>query len=63
ARQSAFLPALAGRRVLTTGHQGAMVVAVREGSGPDAAAAMSHHLDRVATSLDGIVRPPAPADA
>ncbi|MEU9399950.1 FadR/GntR family transcriptional regulator [Streptomyces sp. NPDC048242] len=63
ARQSAFLTELAGRREQSNREHRAIVEALLDGSGPGAAEAMSHHLDRVATSLDGIVRPPAPADA
>ncbi|MEU6406853.1 FadR/GntR family transcriptional regulator [Streptomyces sp. NPDC046985] len=61
ARQSAFLNQLGGRREQSHREHRAIVEALARGSEPDAAAAMSHHLDRVETALTDIVRPaPAP---
>ncbi|MEU5095692.1 FadR/GntR family transcriptional regulator [Streptomyces sp. NPDC020996] len=58
ARQSAFLNELGGRREQSNREHRAIVEALIAGSATDAAAAMSHHLDRVETTLTDIVRPP-----
>jgi DNA-binding FadR family transcriptional regulator len=57
ARQSAFLNDLGGRREQSDREHRALVEALREGSERDAVRAMSHHLDRVETTLTDIVRP------
>ncbi|GHE60912.1 GntR family transcriptional regulator [Streptomyces griseoaurantiacus] len=57
ARQSAFLNDLGGRREHSDREHRALVEALREGSEQDAVRAMSHHLDRVETTLTDIVRP------
>jgi DNA-binding FadR family transcriptional regulator len=57
ARQSAFLNDLGGRREHSDREHRALVEALREGSERDAVRAMSHHLDRVETTLTDIVRP------
>ncbi|MFJ9716917.1 FadR/GntR family transcriptional regulator [Streptomyces sp. NPDC101213] len=58
ARQSAFLNELGGRREQSNREHRAIVEALTDGSESDALAAMSHHLDRVETTLTDIVRPP-----
>ncbi|MFE9609765.1 FadR/GntR family transcriptional regulator [Streptomyces sp. NPDC006012] len=55
ARQSAFLNELGGRREQSDREHRAIVEALIAGSERDAAAAMSHHLDRVETTLADIV--------
>ncbi|MFI9392637.1 FadR/GntR family transcriptional regulator [Streptomyces bauhiniae] len=57
ARQSAFLTELGGRREQSDREHRALLDALAAGSEPDAVAAMTHHLDRVATTLTRIVRP------
>nr|WP_237522307.1 FadR/GntR family transcriptional regulator [Streptomyces sp. SID1328] len=57
ARQSAFLTELGGRREQSDREHRALVDALAAGSEDDAVAAMTHHLDRVATTLTRIVRP------
>ncbi|MFC9156721.1 FadR/GntR family transcriptional regulator [Streptomyces bauhiniae] len=57
ARQSAFLTELGGRREHSDREHRALVDALVAGSEDDAVAAMTHHLDRVATTLTRIVRP------
>ncbi|MFE0349270.1 FadR/GntR family transcriptional regulator [Streptomyces griseoluteus] len=57
ARQSAFLTELGGRREQSDREHRALVDALAAGSEGDAVAAMTHHLDRVATTLTRIVRP------
>jgi DNA-binding FadR family transcriptional regulator len=57
ARQSAFLNELGGRREQSNREHRAIVEALIDGSEPDAVEAMSHHLDRVETTLTDIVRP------
>ncbi|MER6633742.1 FadR/GntR family transcriptional regulator [Streptomyces sp. NPDC000987] len=57
ARQSAFLNELGGRREQSEREHRAIVEALIAGSATDAADAMSHHLDRVETTLTDIVRP------
>ncbi len=57
ARQSAFLNNLGGRRERSNQEHRAIVEALIDGSEQDAVAAMSHHLDRVDTTLTDIVRP------
>ncbi len=57
ARQSAFLNELGGRREQSEREHRAIVEALIAGSAVDAAGAMSHHLDRVETTLTDIVRP------
>ncbi|MER7792579.1 FadR/GntR family transcriptional regulator [Streptomyces sp. NPDC097640] len=57
ARQSAFLNELGGRREQANREHRAIVEALSDGSEPDATAAMSHHLQRVETTLTSIVRP------
>jgi DNA-binding FadR family transcriptional regulator len=57
ARQSAFLNELGGRREQSNREHRAILEALVDGSEHDAVAAMSHHLDRVETSLTDIVRP------
>lgn len=58
ARQSAFLNELGGfRREQSNREHRAIVEALMDGSEPDAVDAMSHHLDRVETTLTHIVRP------
>lgn len=56
ARQSAFLTELGGRREQSDREHRAIVDALAAGSERDAVAAMTHHLDRVATTLTRIVR-------
>lgn len=56
ARQSAFLNELGGRREQSNREHRAIVEALIDGSEPDAVEAMSHHLDRVETTLTDIVR-------
>ncbi|MBV2352931.1 FadR family transcriptional regulator [Streptomyces sp. J2-1] len=56
ARQSAFLNELGGRREQSEREHRAVVDALTAGSAPDATRAMSHHLDRVGSSLSDIVR-------
>jgi DNA-binding FadR family transcriptional regulator len=63
ARQSAFLTELGGRREQSNREHRALVEALTAGSEHDAVQAMTHHLDRVETTLTAIVRPahhPAP---
>jgi len=57
ARQSAFLNELGGRREQSNREHRAIVEALIDGSETDAVEAMSHHLDRVETTLTDIVRP------
>ncbi|GHE03310.1 GntR family transcriptional regulator [Streptomyces alanosinicus] len=58
ARQSAFLNELGGRRRERSNREHrAIVEALVDGSEHDAVEAMSHHLDRVETTLTDIVRP------
>ncbi|MEU6476879.1 FadR/GntR family transcriptional regulator [Streptomyces sp. NPDC047017] len=57
ARQSAFLNELGGRREQSDREHRAIVEALADGSQPDAARAMSHHLDCVEATLTDIVRP------
>ncbi|MFJ7151470.1 FadR/GntR family transcriptional regulator [Streptomyces sp. NPDC100445] len=57
ARQSAFLNELGGRREQSDREHRAILRALADGSEPDAVEAMSHHLDRVETTLTDIVRP------
>lgn len=57
ARQSAFLNDLGGRREQSNREHRALVEALAGGSEQDAVRAMSHHLDRVETTLTDIVRP------
>lgn len=56
ARQSAFLNELGGRREQSNREHRAIVEALIDGSETDAVEAMSHHLDRVETTLTDIVR-------
>jgi DNA-binding FadR family transcriptional regulator len=56
ARQSAFLNELGGRREQSNREHRAIVEALVDGSEHDAVAAMSHHLDRVETTLTSILR-------
>jgi DNA-binding FadR family transcriptional regulator len=56
ARQSAFLNELGGRREQSDREHRAILQALTEGSAPDAEQAMTHHLDRVETTLTDIVR-------
>lgn len=56
ARQSAFLTELGDRREQSNREHRAIVEALLDGSEHDAVEAMSHHLDRVETSLTAIVR-------
>ncbi|NBM16013.1 FadR/GntR family transcriptional regulator [Streptomyces sp. GC420] len=56
-RQSAFLNELGGRREQSNREHRAIVEALADGSEHDAVEAMSHHLDRVETTLTSIVRP------
>ena len=58
ARQSAFLNELGGRREQSNREHRAIVEALIDGSERDAVEAMSHHLDRVETTLTDIVRSP-----
>jgi len=58
ARQSAFLNELGGRREQSNREHRAIVEALIDGSESDAVEAMSHHLDRVETTLTDIVRSP-----
>ncbi|MCK7625260.1 FadR family transcriptional regulator [Streptomyces sp. RS10V-4] len=65
ARQSAFLTDVGGRREQSNREHRAIVEALVEQSGQDAAEAMRHHLARVESTLSTIVRPAhraAPAD-
>ncbi|MFJ2829753.1 FadR/GntR family transcriptional regulator [Streptomyces sp. NPDC087263] len=57
ARQSAFLNELGGRREQSNREHRAIVEALVDGSEHDAVEAMSHHLDRVETTLTSIVHP------
>ncbi|MEV7345215.1 FadR/GntR family transcriptional regulator [Streptomyces sp. NPDC093544] len=57
ARQSAFLNELGGRREQSNREHRAIVEALFDGSERDAVEAMSHHLDRVETTLTSIVHP------
>ncbi|MFD7703497.1 FadR/GntR family transcriptional regulator [Streptomyces caelestis] len=57
ARQSAFLNELGGRREQSDREHRAIVRALTDGSEHDAVEAMTHHLDRVETTLTAIVRP------
>ncbi|MFC8711839.1 FadR/GntR family transcriptional regulator [Streptomyces sp. NPDC057197] len=64
ARQSAFLNELGGRREHSDREHRALVEALAEGSEEAAVRAMSHHLDRVETTLTDIVRSaPTPTGA
>jgi DNA-binding FadR family transcriptional regulator len=56
ARQSAFLNELGGRREQSDREHRAIVEALTDGSAHDAVQAMTHHLDRVETTLTDIVR-------
>ncbi|MEU5522920.1 FadR/GntR family transcriptional regulator [Streptomyces sp. NPDC047860] len=56
ARQSAFLNELGDRREQSNREHRAIVEALADGSEQDAAEAMTHHLDRVETTLTDIVR-------
>ncbi|MFJ4616694.1 FadR/GntR family transcriptional regulator [Streptomyces sp. NPDC088812] len=58
ARQSAFLNELGGRREQSDREHRAIVEALVAGSEQAAVDAMSHHLDRVETTLTDIVRSP-----
>ncbi|MEU6375704.1 FadR/GntR family transcriptional regulator [Streptomyces sp. NPDC046909] len=58
ARQSAFLNELGGRREQSNREHREIVEALIDGSELDAVEAMSHHLDRVETTLTDIVRSP-----
>ncbi|KUN55249.1 GntR family transcriptional regulator [Streptomyces avermitilis] len=58
ARQSAFLNELGGRREQSNREHRAIVEALIDRSEHDAVEAMSHHLDRVETTLTDIVRTP-----
>jgi DNA-binding FadR family transcriptional regulator len=58
ARQSAFLNDLGGRREQSNEEHRAIVEALIDGSELDAIEAMTHHLERVETTLTSIVRPP-----
>ncbi|MFJ2765428.1 FadR/GntR family transcriptional regulator [Streptomyces prasinus] len=60
ARQSAFLDRLGDRREQSDREHRAVVEALAAGSEDAAAEAMAHHLERVATTIEAIVRP-APA--
>jgi DNA-binding FadR family transcriptional regulator len=62
ARQSAFLNELGGRREQSDREHRAIVEALLDGSEHDAVDAMTHHLDRVETTLTDIVRNPRRAD-
>lgn len=57
ARQSAFLNELGDRREQSNREHRAIVEALVDGSEHDAVEAMSHHLDRVETTLTSIVHP------
>ncbi len=57
ARQSAFLNELGDRREQSDREHRAILDALAGGSERDAVAAMTHHLDRVETTLTDIVRP------
>ncbi|WP_459753772.1 FadR/GntR family transcriptional regulator [Streptomyces sennicomposti] len=57
ARQSAFLTELGDRREQSNREHRALVEALTDGSEHDAVQAMTHHLDRVETTLTAIVRP------
>lgn len=61
ARQSAFLNELGGRREHSEREHRAIVEALAAGSEHDAVQAMSHHLDRVETTLTDIMRSAHPA--
>ncbi|MYR64257.1 FCD domain-containing protein, partial [Streptomyces sp. SID625] len=64
ARQSAFLNELGGRREHSDREHRALVEALAGGSEEAAVRAMSHHLDRVETTLTDIVRSaPTPTGA
>ncbi|WP_217131422.1 FadR/GntR family transcriptional regulator [Streptomyces sp. AC558_RSS880] len=56
ARQSTFLNELGGRREQSDREHRAIVEALTDGSERDAVDAMTHHLDRVETTLTAIVR-------
>ncbi|MFB8754040.1 FadR/GntR family transcriptional regulator [Streptomyces nigra] len=56
ARQSAFLNELGGRREQSDREHRAILRALTDGSEADATEAMTHHLDRVGTTLTDIVR-------
>ncbi|MEU7472843.1 FadR/GntR family transcriptional regulator [Streptomyces sp. NPDC044984] len=56
ARQSAFLNELGGRREQSDREHRVIVEALADGSERDAVDAMTHHLDRVETTLTDIVR-------
>ncbi|MFI8091607.1 FadR/GntR family transcriptional regulator [Streptomyces sp. NPDC086080] len=62
ARQSAFLNELGGRREQSDREHRAIFEALTDGSERDAVDAMTHHLDRVETTLTDIVRPAPPHD-
>ncbi|WP_190014429.1 FadR/GntR family transcriptional regulator [Streptomyces lucensis] len=64
ARQSAFLDQLGGRREQSNREHRAILEALTDGCEHDAVAAMSHHLDRVETTLTDIMRsrPAEPAE-
>ncbi|MFF9764209.1 MULTISPECIES: FadR/GntR family transcriptional regulator [Streptomyces] len=57
ARQSAFLNELGGRREQSDREHRAIVRALADGSEHAAVEAMTHHLDRVETTLTALVRP------
>ncbi|MEW1871716.1 FadR/GntR family transcriptional regulator [Streptomyces caelestis] len=57
ARQSAFLNELGGRREQSDREHRAIVRALADGSEQAAVEAMTHHLDRVETTLTALVRP------
>jgi DNA-binding FadR family transcriptional regulator len=59
-RQSAFLNQLGGRREQSNREHRAIVEALVDRSDQDAMAAMTHHLERVETTLNSIVRPHRP---
>jgi DNA-binding FadR family transcriptional regulator len=63
ARQSTFLTELGDRREQANREHRAIVEALVDGSEHDAAEAMAHHLDRVATTLTTIVRAEPAADS
>ncbi|MFI1438477.1 FadR/GntR family transcriptional regulator [Streptomyces fructofermentans] len=63
ARQSAFLNELGGRREQSDREHRAIVEALVDGSEHDAIEAMTHHLDRVGTTLTAIVRSERAASA
>ncbi|MGP3985858.1 FadR/GntR family transcriptional regulator [Streptomyces sp. 3N207] len=57
AQQSAFLNDVGGRREQSNREHRAIVEALEDGSEQDAVDAMTHHLERVETTLESIVRP------